>query len=61
MLGPGDVWDPELPEEGSDADRTLRNRVTQAAAVGEGAPDPDSRIREDVIEEGPAMLLRSDK
>lgn len=50
----GGVGDPGLPEEGGrDADRILRNRVTQAVEVGEGAPDPDLRVREDIMEEGP--------
>lgn len=35
------------------ADRILKNRTVQAAAVREGAFDPDSGVREDILEEGP--------
>lgn len=40
-------------KESEGADRILRNRMVQAAAVREGAFDPDSGVREDILEEGP--------
>lgn len=44
--------DPELPEGGGrDADGTLRNRVTRKQQRG-GTPDPDSRVREDIMKKG---------
>lgn len=39
--------------ESEGAYRILRNRTVQAAAVREGAFDPDSGVREDILEEGP--------